>query len=345
MAKMFYSAKEAAEKLGRSEAELKDLVRSGKLREFRDAGTINYKVTDVDSLTKSAAPAPKPAPSAAKSGVARSPGGSKAGSSVSGASQSGEIVLEPADDSGISLMPSGSDIMSLEAVDADDTAVGAKAGKKKKEGSMGGSSVPSVGINVFDDDELDEHVDPLAQTAVSDVAGLALEGVGSGSGILDLTRESDDTSLGAELLEEIYTGDETVEETGGTVEMGDDTRAGLDDAVGVKETPKEPAKKKSPEKAAGTTVAAAVRPRATTQTVTRVVEYAPDAVSTGLTAAMVVAVAVLWIGGVAGLALLQGVTPSILSTIYSNLLIFTIAALGLTGIAGAAAYFLAKRSG
>jgi hypothetical protein len=33
-----------------------------------------------------------------------------------------------------------------------------------------------------------------------------LEGVGSGSGLLDLTRESDDTSLGAELLDEITPG-------------------------------------------------------------------------------------------------------------------------------------------
>ena len=33
-----------------------------------------------------------------------------------------------------------------------------------------------------------------------------LEGVGSGSGLLDLTRESDDTSLGAELLDEIGPG-------------------------------------------------------------------------------------------------------------------------------------------
>ena len=35
---------------------------------------------------------------------------------------------------------------------------------------------------------------------------LSLESVGSGSGLLDLTRESDDTSLGAELLDEIYPG-------------------------------------------------------------------------------------------------------------------------------------------
>lgn len=40
---------------------------------------------------------------------------------------------------------------------------------------------------------------------------LSLEAVGSGSGLLDLTRESDDTSLGAELLEEVYSSDENVE--------------------------------------------------------------------------------------------------------------------------------------
>lgn len=341
MAKMFYSAKEAAEKLGKSENELKDLVRSGKLREFRDAGTVNYKVGDVDSLAKAAGPAK------GASGMAKSPGGSKSGSAVASASASGEIVLEPVDDSGISLAPSGSDIMSLEAVDADDTAVGARAsGKKKKDGSMGGSSVPSVGINVFDDDELDEHVDPLAQTAVTDVAGLAMDGIGSGSGILDLTRESDDTSLGAELLEEIYTGDETVEETGGTVEMGEDTRAGLDDAVGAKETVKEQsAVRKSAKDKGGTVVAAGVKqPRTMTSSVTHVVEYAPDAASTSLTAAMVVAIAIVWLGGLASMAMLQGVTPSLIQTIYPNLLIFAGAALGLTGIVAGITYFMAKRS-
>ncbi len=66
----------------------------------------------------------------------------------------------------------------------------------------------ATGISVFDADEVDE-ANPMAQTVVSDAAGgseadLALESVGSGSGLLDLTRESDSTSLGAELLEEIY---------------------------------------------------------------------------------------------------------------------------------------------
>ena len=40
---------------------------------------------------------------------------------------------------------------------------------------------------------------------------VSLEGTGSGSGLLDLTREADDTSLGAELLDEIYPGEEDAE--------------------------------------------------------------------------------------------------------------------------------------
>jgi hypothetical protein len=52
----------------------------------------------------------------------------------------------------------------------------------------------------------------MAQTSIG--SGIQdqinLEGVGSGSGLLDLTRESDDTSLGAELLDEISPSSGTV---------------------------------------------------------------------------------------------------------------------------------------
>ena len=64
-----------------------------------------------------------------------------------------------------------------------------------------------TGVSVFETGEV-EPSDPLAQTKVTggslDDEELSLESVGSGSGLLDLTRESDDTSLGAELLDEIY---------------------------------------------------------------------------------------------------------------------------------------------
>lgn len=70
----------------------------------------------------------------------------------------------------------------------------------------------ATGISVFDAGEIDA-ADPMAQTQVTDGMSmgdddLALDSVGSGSGLLDLTRESDDTSLGAELLDEIYPGGE-----------------------------------------------------------------------------------------------------------------------------------------
>ena len=99
----------------------------------------------------------------------------------------------------------------------EDTALAADLGLS---GTVGGMESPARGsgsglsgsasgrgsVNVFGDDE---DADPMAQTAISSapsVADLNLEAVGSGSGLLDLTRESDDTSLGAELLDEISPG-------------------------------------------------------------------------------------------------------------------------------------------
>ena len=62
--------------------------------------------------------------------------------------------------------------------------------------------ITSEGISIFDDEDL--QID--TGSALSDTAPapsvddeVALGGVGSGSGLLDLTRESDDTSLGADL--------------------------------------------------------------------------------------------------------------------------------------------------
>ena len=94
----------------------------------------------------------------------------------------------------------------------------------------------ATGISVFDADEIDA-ADPMAQTVVSgSMAGeedeIALEAVGSGSGLLDLTRESDDTSLGAELLEEIYPagGSDAKMEGGSGFEGIFDAAGGVDSA-------------------------------------------------------------------------------------------------------------------
>ena len=63
--------------------------------------------------------------------------------------------------------------------------------------------ITAEGISIFDDEDLDiESADPMAKTQIAPSLEeqLTSQGVGSGSGLLDLTRESDDTSLGAEVL-------------------------------------------------------------------------------------------------------------------------------------------------
>lgn len=82
-----------------------------------------------------------------------------------------------------------------------------------------------TGISVFDTGERPAADAGDTQVTDSIEDELSLESVGSGSGLLDLTRESDDTSLGAELIEEVYAGPERVEVPGHA--------SGLFDAAGA----------------------------------------------------------------------------------------------------------------
>jgi len=298
MAKMFYTIEEAAAKLGQTVEAIEGLVKAGKLREFRDGSTVRYKVEDVDGLAP-------------------------------GSSDDSAIVLEPAEDSGVVLAASGSDVLSLAEVESDDPADDTRATQKKD--PRGDTAVSSVGVSVFDDDELDEVVDPLAQTAVSDVAGLGLDGVGSGSGILDLTRESDDTSLGAELLDEIYSPEDE-----GTVEMGEATRAGLDEAI---TEPSSTRDEEASEIFSPETATAAGQGRTVTH-----VSFAPDALSSSLTALMVVVMFVMVFGGLAAASLVRGVTPRIIESIFQNMIVYAGGAAGVAVVASAVTFFLAKRA-
>lgn len=47
----FYRIDETSSKLGITDDEVKQLVKDGKLREFRDAGRTSYKVSEVDALS------------------------------------------------------------------------------------------------------------------------------------------------------------------------------------------------------------------------------------------------------------------------------------------------------
>ncbi|MCG3177792.1 MAG: hypothetical protein BIFFINMI_00112 [Phycisphaerae bacterium] len=97
--------------------------------------------------------------------------------------------------------PGDTDAVDLELVEEE--------GEPGKEDTV----ITSAGISVFDDEDLEIEADPMAQTQITQSVNdsISLESTGSGSGLLDLTREADDTSLGAELLEEIYPSAPTVE--------------------------------------------------------------------------------------------------------------------------------------
>jgi hypothetical protein len=200
MAKMFYTLDEAKTALGKSEDEIKQFSREGRLREFRDGPRLMFKADQVEALKKELAnPQADLGPS--DSGIGLSPGDAK---SASGASMT--LSEEPGGRS-----PGASMKMEDEAGTADiglsgTSGVPSPARPSGSGTGLSGSAGTRGGIDVFHADEV-EKVDPSAQTVVakSKVGDqLSLEGgVGSGSGLLDLTRESDDTSLGAELLDEI----------------------------------------------------------------------------------------------------------------------------------------------
>ncbi len=191
MAKMFYTLEEVCEKLGKSEDEVKEMASSGQVQEFRDRDKLMFKVDQIDLL-------------------------------AGGDEDSGEVHLDLEDTSGGS------------GLDLQDTGGGSAIGLVDSRESTGldvsGASQgidPSegTGISVFDTGhgEVSEFDSGTGSPMLDDLASgdtqmgdsldddLSLEAVGSGSGLLDLTRESDDTSLGAELLEEVYSSDDNIE--------------------------------------------------------------------------------------------------------------------------------------
>lgn len=173
MAKPFYSMEEVCSALKKTPDDIRALVRDGALREFRDAGKVFFKSEDVDRLKGAGGPG-----------------------------DSGEIILEAVDDAPPPVVDK------LGASDSIGLAM-----SEPEPASKDDTAITAGGISVFDDDELEIDADPMAKTRISGAVGdeVPIDGGGSGSGLLDLTREADDTSLGAELLDEIYPGEDEAE--------------------------------------------------------------------------------------------------------------------------------------
>lgn len=224
MAKMFYTMDETKAALGKTEDEIKQLAREGKLREFRDGPRLMFKADQVEGLKGDGGGAGGTDQITLGAGDTHAPLGlmdSKTGSGTGTAVAMKTGNEGPKEDtaSGMDVGLSGS----LSGSIGGGSLAGSMGGGSLAGGSMGpgSSKIPGKqGVNVLGGDD-NEPVDPMAQTHITPPKDqISLEGVGSGSGLLDLTRETDDTSLGAALLDEISPGGKRLSPTPGAAPVG-----------------------------------------------------------------------------------------------------------------------------
>jgi hypothetical protein len=176
-----------------------------------------------------------------------------------------------------------------------------------------------TGVSVFDTDHGGEE-DDAEKTHAGEAfdEDLSLEAVGSGSGLLDLTRESDDTSLGAELLEEVYSGEENIEIPANA--------SGLFEAAGSDASADE----------AAATAAIASMP---------MVVEAYDGAGSGLGVGLMVgALAALICVAIVVIVGVSGATPQLAMTFSDNLYLWAGGLLGVTILFGLIGLFIGKSS-
>jgi len=181
--KMYYTEEEAAAKLGCSVDELGQFVTEERIRVFKDGLRDVYTAEEVDALASE------------RGIVSEEPEEIELVSA--GPAEPVEIELSTVDEE-IELTPADTEKDEISLTELAEE----PAPATPKEDTV----LSAEGVSIFEESDFEvEGADPMAKTQVAPSLDeqIAMEGVGSGSGLLDLTRESDDTSLGAEILEHI----------------------------------------------------------------------------------------------------------------------------------------------
>ena len=236
----YYDMQEVAGKLRKTEDEVQELVKQGQLHQYMDSGKAVFKVEDVDTLTEEIV------------GLDISSIGLDSDNleTVIQLEETAEIKLEPDEDDEEATKSAGPDDMELD-IEPD------MPGQKESEGgfglsqmgdlTMGDTNVSTVGINILSGtgDAYKLTEDTKAETSAEDIddldsldADANLESFGSGSGLLDLSLQADDTSLGAVLDDILPAGAEEggggadfpVDEVG-LVDETEDLLTGADSAI------------------------------------------------------------------------------------------------------------------
>ncbi len=232
MAGMFYSLREAAGKLNKTEEEIKEIVKEGRLREFRDGPNLLFRVDEVEALmADTSITTPKEPAEPAESAPSKQQ------------TEKDEISLEPEAEPELAPEPELTPEPELKSEPQAEPLLEPEVGSTEE--LAGGTdltgadtALTSEGINVLGETDSDYKLtdDTMGETSVvsdkgaldsSDQGSLTssagevsapsdevsledieedvnLDSFGSGSGLLDLSLQADDTSLGG-ILDEIYT--------------------------------------------------------------------------------------------------------------------------------------------
>jgi hypothetical protein len=334
MAKMYISDEEAAQQLGVDQEGLMELVNSARLQMYQDGAKHVFRASDVEELAGQLQ-----ADQSATEGEAAETGPTEVPPAVPAEEQApapagespdfvpmeqGESAIdlsalgEQADDTGETVVETGgstADLVSLEESESTVEGLAPPTPSEQAQAEKEDTVLTAEGISIFDDEDLEiEEADPMAKTQIAPSLDdqIALDGVGSGSGLLDLTRESDDTSLGAEVLDNI-----DMDNIGGSTissGLGEAIPSGLENITTSTEA--------APAAAAYTTAPA--EPPEYVESV--------DA-SSGLFTGVLVGVSLIMLVILfSAVAAQQGVLPSILQTMHENLLIVVAVVVVLTAV-------------
>lgn len=293
MAGMFYSLSEVAERLNKTEEEVRQMVKGGQLREFRDGSKLLFKKDEIDALSGTGPAIQEEQPEQADEQVEQADAQEpmEVSSDTSETDISGQAGGEDIDEElvgiedEISLTDEGSSIgLSLD----DETALNAGISEGDQDDiglapegtgiSLGGDDESEMvdlspdedqgyeadsdegtklgeeGVKVLGEDDkgYDLTEDTLGETTELSVEGDAesldsddvnLESFGSGSGLLDLSLQADDTSLGA-VLDDIIPG------AGGGGDAGAADMGGMGEDLALADAEEEPSMEETPEAAA-----------------------------------------------------------------------------------------------
>lgn len=353
MAGMFYSLKEAAEKLNITEQEVKELAKDGKLREFRDGSNLLFKVDEVETLMSDAKIMIPEEPPASSKRSKRPKRAKKVETSAEAGQEPIELeelteplaAAEPEEVFGPEAITEEPPTAEESAIIDEDISLAPETGVPAVESELtdADTALTGEGISVLGETDRDYAVtdDTMAETtATTEPTGTTpeapleeleedvnLDSLGSGSGLLDLSLQADDTSLGG-ILDEIYTaeGGERPEPPGaGTAE---EMATEADHILSEEElTIPEPAATMAP-----------VMARA-------IVEPEPDVQSKTLGMLLFLPLLVLVYTTVVAVAGMKGVMPSILSAIQGAIWYILIGAFVVTAAVVGATFLLTGNLG